>query len=191
MRFANKEQSLRDDVRTLGTMVGDLIREQGGEELFEFVETARRRSIRRREGNELPGEELAELVENLDPDLALQVIRSFSTYFQMVNTAEKVHRIRRRREYLRDVGQYQPGGFEDMLMRLKAAGVDTNINGTHIDGITGKCLVMVTPDAERTMQTFLGAMNDIKRGEPERISDATSASLRSSPVIRRADPRSV
>ena len=42
------------------------------------------------------------------------------------------------------------------LHDLKAAGVDTNINGVHADGITGKCLVLVTPDAERTMQTYLG-----------------------------------
>ncbi len=125
VQFADKEQPLRDDVRTLGTMVGDLIREQGGEELFEFVESARLRAIRRREGNEKPGEELAALVHDLDPDFALSVIRSFSTYFQMVNTAEKVHRIRRRREYLIDVGQYQPGGLEDILQRLKAAEFDT------------------------------------------------------------------
>ena len=121
--FEDKDQALRDDVRTLGTMVGDLIREQGGEELFDFVENARLRSIRRRENNELPGEELAGLVGNLEPDLALQVIRSFSTYFQMVNTAEKVHRIRRRREYLREVGHYQPGGLEDTLVKLKASGM--------------------------------------------------------------------
>ena len=121
--FEDKDQALRDDVRTLGAMVGDLIKEQGGDELFDFVENARRRSIRRREENEKPGEELARLVENLDPDLALQVIRSFSTYFQMVNTAEKVHRIRRRREYLREVGHYQPGGFEDTLVKLKASGM--------------------------------------------------------------------
>ncbi len=88
VQFTDKEQPLRDDVRTLGTMVGDLIREQGGEELFEFVESARLRAIRRREGNEKPGEELAALVHDLDPDFALSVIRSFSTYFQMVNTAE-------------------------------------------------------------------------------------------------------
>jgi len=121
--FEGKDQALRDDVRTLGAMVGDLIREQGGEELFEFVESARLRSIRRREDNERPGEELADLVRNLDPKFALQVIRSFSTYFQMVNTAEKVHRIRRRREYLQEVGHYQPGGFEDTLVKLKAAGM--------------------------------------------------------------------
>ena len=122
--FEDKDQALRDDVRTLGAMVGDLIRDQGGEELFEFVENARLRSIRRREDNERPGEELAKLVRTLEPDMAQQVIRSFSTYFQMVNTAEKVHRIRRRREYLQEVGHYQPGGFEDTLVKLKAASVD-------------------------------------------------------------------
>ena len=124
--FEDKDQSLRDDVRMLGALVGQLIREQGGDELFEFVENARLRSIRRREDNEKPGEELAELVENLDPEFALEVIRSFSTYFQMVNTAEKVHRIRRRREYLRDVGMYQPGGLEDTLVKLKASGMDVD-----------------------------------------------------------------
>ena len=121
--FEDKDQALRDDVRTLGAMVGELIREQGGEDLFDFVETARLRSIRRREDNERPGEELAQLVGNLEPELALQVIRSFSTYFQMVNTAEKVHRIRRRREYLSEVGHYQPGGLEDTLVKLKASGM--------------------------------------------------------------------
>ena len=122
--FEEKDQSLRDDVRTLGAMVGDLIREQNGDELFELVEGARLRAIRRREGNEKPGEELKALVKNLDPRTASQLIRSFSTYFQMVNTAEKVHRIRRRRDYLRDVRIYQPGGLEDSLIKLKASGMD-------------------------------------------------------------------
>jgi phosphoenolpyruvate carboxylase len=120
--FEDKDQALRDDVRTLGAMIGELLLEQGGPKLFEFVENARLRSIRRREENERPGEGLAALVENLEPVFALSVIRGFSTYFQMVNTAEKVHRIRRRREYLREVGHYQPGGLEDTLIKLKAVG---------------------------------------------------------------------
>jgi len=66
--FEDKDQALRDDVRTLGAMVGDLIREQSGDDLYEFVENARLRAIRRREGNEKPGEELAELVNKLDPN---------------------------------------------------------------------------------------------------------------------------
>ncbi|MCG8369346.1 MAG: phosphoenolpyruvate carboxylase, partial [Proteobacteria bacterium] len=121
--FEEKDQALRDDVRTLGAMVGELIREQNGEDLFEMVESARLRAIRRREENEKPGEELAELVRDLEPAVALQLTRGFSTYFQMVNTAEKVHRIRRRRDYLRDVAIYQPGGLEDSLIKLKAAGL--------------------------------------------------------------------
>jgi len=44
----------------------------------------------------------------------------------MVNTAEKVHRIRRRREYMQEVGHYQPGGFEDTLVKLKASGMDVD-----------------------------------------------------------------
>jgi len=120
--FEDKVQALRQDVHTLGALVGELLKEQGGEELFELVENARLRSIRRREGNEKPGEELADIVKNLDLSLAMEVIRSFSTYFQVVNIAEKVHRIRRRREYLREAGQFQPGGLEETLVKLKAAG---------------------------------------------------------------------
>ena len=55
------------------------------------------------------------------------------------------------------------------LHDLKAAGVDTNVNGTHAEGITGKCLVMVTPDAERTMHTYLGISSELSVGE---ISDS-------------------
>ncbi|MDH3342996.1 MAG: adenosine kinase [Gammaproteobacteria bacterium] len=51
------------------------------------------------------------------------------------------------------------------LHDLKEAGVDTNMNGTHPDGITGKCLVMVTPDAERTMHSFLGISSELSVAE--------------------------
>lgn len=44
---------------------------------------------------------------------------------------------------------------------LAAAGVDSNINGNRDQGITGKCTVMITPDAERTMNTFLGITSDL------------------------------
>jgi phosphoenolpyruvate carboxylase len=160
--FEDKDQALRNDVRTLGTMVGDLIREQGGDELFEFVENARRRSIRRREENEKPGEELAKLVDNLDPDLALQVIRSFSTYFQMVNTAEKVHRIRRRREYLREVGHYQPGGFEDTLVKLKASGMTVDELQELINTLSIEPVFTAHP-TEPTRRTILRKEQNIVR----------------------------
>lgn len=52
-------------------------------------------------------------------------------------------------------------GGEFYAADLKAAGVDSNINGQRDQGITGKCMVMVTPDAERTMNTFLGITSDL------------------------------
>ncbi len=160
--FADKEQALRDDVRTLGTMVGDLVREQGGEKLFELVENSRIRAIRRREGNEQPGEELTALVHGLAPDMALQLIRAFSTYFQMVNTAEKVHRIRRRREYLRDVGHFQPGGLEDSLIKLKAAGMDIDEVQALIDSLRIEPVFTAHP-TEPTRRTILRKEQQIVR----------------------------
>lgn len=160
--FEHKDQALRDDVRTLGTLVGELLKEQGGSELFDFVEDARLRAIRRREDNEKPGEELADLVRNLDLDFALEVIRSFSTYFQMVNTAEKVHRIRRRREYLRKEGDYQPGGLEDTLIKLKAAGVDLPALQALLDSLLVEPVFTAHP-TEPTRRTILRKEQNIVR----------------------------
>ncbi|MGH8165947.1 MAG: phosphoenolpyruvate carboxylase, partial [Woeseiaceae bacterium] len=160
--FEDKDRALRDDVRTLGGLVGDLLKEQGGEELYNFVENARLQSIRRREGNEKPGEELASLFRDLDLAFTLEVIRSFSTYFQMVNTAEKVHRIRRRREYLQQEGRYQPGGLEETLVKLKAAGLDLPALQKLLDSIRIEPVFTAHP-TEPTRRTILRKEQNIVR----------------------------
>ncbi|MDH5387294.1 MAG: adenosine kinase [Gammaproteobacteria bacterium] len=66
-----------------------------------------------------------------------------------------------------DLGQFY-------LNDLKEAGVDTNMNGTHPNGITGKCLVMVTPDAERTMHSFLGISSELSINELHKDNIANS-----------------
>ena len=128
VRFTEKDAALRDDVRTLGALVGDVIREQGGEELFERVETARVAAIRRREGEEAGEGDLQGTVGALAPRAAGELVHAFATYFEVVNLAERVHRIRRRRDYLRagvggTAGPPQEGGLEDTLRRLAAAGL--------------------------------------------------------------------
>jgi len=128
IRFTKKDAALRDDVRTLGALVGDVIREQGGEALFQAVETARVAAIRRREGEDGGEAELEATVDALEPRAAGELVHAFATYFEVVNLVERVHRIRRRRDYLRGgargtPGPPQEGSLEDSLRRLAAAGL--------------------------------------------------------------------
>ncbi|MBM4221356.1 MAG: phosphoenolpyruvate carboxylase, partial [Gammaproteobacteria bacterium] len=121
--FLAKDAGLRQDVHDLGMIVGQLLEEQGGRALLDRVEQARRAAIDAREGDPEAGQRLAALLAALPAGDAETFIRAFSTYFQAVNSAELVHRIRRRRAYLREGRNRQPGGFEDTLFDLRDAGV--------------------------------------------------------------------
>ena len=123
VQFAAKDEALRDDVRTLGALVGEMIREQGGDELFQRVERARRAAIRWRDGEAAGAADLKDLVESLDTPGAESLVRAFTAYFDVVNLAERIHRIRRRRDYLRAEAAPQEGSAEDALRQLAQAGV--------------------------------------------------------------------
>lgn len=124
IHFPAKDTALRDDVHALGAMVGEVLRDQGGPALLEQVEEDRVAAIRRRDGEPEGAVELAVRTSDRSPQEARDLIRAFSTWFQVVNTAEKVHRVRRRRAYLNRSDRPQPGGIGDCLYRLKAAGLD-------------------------------------------------------------------
>lgn len=120
--FGPDDQGLRDDVRRLGRLVGELLVEQHGEAFYQRVESARSAAIRRRQNDE-PAAALAAELTGLDATTADAVSRAFSTYFQVVNIAERVQRIRRRRDYQIAGAKPQPDGLHDVLRRLKEAGV--------------------------------------------------------------------
>jgi phosphoenolpyruvate carboxylase len=120
--FLPHDGPLREDVHRLGAMVGRMLAEQGGEGFFQRVEQVRTASIRRRrEGRAV--DDLAGSLAGLDAGEAEALARAFATYFQAVNTAERVHRIRRRRDYQRESGTAQPESLLDVLQRLKEQGV--------------------------------------------------------------------
>jgi phosphoenolpyruvate carboxylase len=124
IHFPPKHEALRDDVHALGALVGDILLEQGGRELFELVEHDRVAAIQHRDGDEKAALELAARVKGRPPALARDLVRAFSTWFQAVNLAEQVHRIRRRRQYfLKDSQRPQPGGVEDAIAALKSRGL--------------------------------------------------------------------
>ena len=125
IQFPAKHSALRDDVHVLGALVGAVLKEQGGDALFELVEKDRLLSIRRRAGDKEAATELSLQLKGRAPQVARDLARAFSSWFRAVNLAEKVHRIRRRRGYfLEDSGRAQPGGVEAALTALKARGMD-------------------------------------------------------------------
>ena len=160
--FAEKDRALREDVHKLGELVGELVREQGGEALYDLVEAARRVSIAHREGDSDAYAELKGLLGALAPTTAREFIRAFSTYFQMVNMAEKVHRIRRRRAYLRDRNTPQPFGFADILQRLKAEGASADEVERVIDSLCIEPVFTAHP-TEVTRRTLLSKQQSIAR----------------------------
>ncbi|EIM02873.1 phosphoenolpyruvate carboxylase [Rhodanobacter sp. 115] len=123
--FLPHDGPLREDVHQLGALVGRMLAEQGGEKFFHRVEQVRTAAIRRRrEGEAVDG--LASSLAGLEADAAEALARAFATYFHAVNTAERVHRIRRRRDYQRAGGAAQPESLLDVLTRLKAQGVQAD-----------------------------------------------------------------
>lgn len=120
--FQPHDEPLRENVGRLGAMVGTMLTEQGGEAFFRRVESTREAAIRRREtGADV--DTLAETLSGLDPATAEALARAFAAYFQMVNVAERVHRIRRRRDYQLAGARPQAESLAAVLAALKSDGV--------------------------------------------------------------------
>ncbi|MBR59350.1 MAG: phosphoenolpyruvate carboxylase [Myxococcales bacterium] len=120
--FPAKAVPLREDVGVLGALLGDVIKAQGGEELFNRVEKARLAARDRRSGDSEAAAELLSTLGDLTPNDAQEVVRAFSAYFGLVNLAEKIHRIRRGRTYLADESGPQPGGLHAVIAELAEGG---------------------------------------------------------------------
>src|SRR5213080_4556068 len=88
-------EPMREDIRLLGAMLGDTVREQNGDEVFDLVERARVESFRVRR-SEIDRNELAQLFDGIDPKKAIPVIRAFTHFALLANVAEDIHRERRR-----------------------------------------------------------------------------------------------
>jgi phosphoenolpyruvate carboxylase len=122
--FPPHHSPLREDIHMLGELLGRVLREQGGDELYDLAEGDRQTAIRRRSGAAEVALELRARVQGRRPQLARDLLRAFASYFQLANVAEKVHRVRRRRQYfLADSGRPQPQGVLATLAALKEQGL--------------------------------------------------------------------
>lgn len=96
----SKDEPLRTDIRLLGRVLGDTVRTQEGDSVFEIVERVRQTAVRfARNGDPAARDELAALLDPLPRDTTQSVVRAFSYFLQLANIAEDEHHIRRRRAH--------------------------------------------------------------------------------------------
>ncbi|MBI4937589.1 MAG: phosphoenolpyruvate carboxylase [Nitrosomonadales bacterium] len=125
--ISSKDAPLREDIRLLGRILGDTLREQEGDAVFEMVENVRRAAVRfRKTRDERDRTRLEEVLDALSTHDTLTVVRAFSYFSQLSNIAEDLHRNRRHRAHLKAGSPPQQGSVQLALDRIqsKPAGAD-------------------------------------------------------------------
>jgi phosphoenolpyruvate carboxylase len=120
----DKDVPLRDDIRLLGRILGDTIREQSGEAVFDTVENIRQNSVRFRRDEDLTARrDLETMLNSLRPKEALQIIRAFGFFSHLANIAEDQHHIRRTRAHSLGAATPREGTVAHSLARARQAGI--------------------------------------------------------------------
>ena len=170
-RARDNERPLVEDIRLLGRILGDVIREQDGVAAYELVEQVRKLSVAfRREADPEADKALKKLLKGLSGDQTVSVIRAFTYFSHLANLAEDRHHIRRRAVHER-AGDTQEGSIEVALARLRWAGIAPKtianmlaesfvspVLTAHPTEVQRKSIL----DAEREIAQLLTARDDIK-----------------------------
>ncbi|MBF5006049.1 phosphoenolpyruvate carboxylase [Diaphorobacter caeni] len=123
VRKTDKDLPLIQDIRLLGRILGDAIREQEGVAAYDLVEQIRKLSVAfRRDADQEADKALKKLLKGLTGDQTVSVIRAFTYFSHLANLAEDRHHIRRRAVHER-AGSAQEGSIEVALARLRWAGI--------------------------------------------------------------------
>ena len=167
----DNERPLVEDIRLLGRILGDVIREQEGEPAFELIEQIRKLSVAfRRDADHDADRALKKLLKGLSGDQTVSVIRAFTYFSHLANMAEDRHHIRRRAIHER-AGDTQEGSIDVALARLRWAGISTKtiaqtlatsfvspVLTAHPTEVQRKSIL----DAERDIAQLLSARDDIR-----------------------------
>lgn len=201
------ERKLADDVRLLGSMLGDVLKTQGSPALFETVEAMRTTAKRAREATDPSARqaeeaELSRLAQTLDPENARAVVKAFTLYFRLVNVAEDVHRTRVIRS--REMANSNAGkdSFPEVIQKLVADGASREELLEVLQEIRFSCVFTAHPTEarRRTTQRLLRdvrvalerrdrhELTPIKLSETERRMRASVESLFAHGAVRRERP---
>jgi len=164
----DKDAPLKEDIRLLGRLLGDVLRDQEGEEVFAVVETIRQTAVRfRREADAGAAKELDGMLKILTREQTISVVRAFSYFSHLANIAEDQHHIRRRRAHLLAGSNPQQGSVNFALCKLKEAGVSEQTVGEFFDQALIAPVLTAHP-TEVQRKSILDAEHDIARLLAER-----------------------
>lgn len=146
---------LRDDVRLLGDLLGECLRQQAGEDLYQTIETIRKASVATRGEQGAALSSLRDLLSPLDDATLLEVARAFSQFLNLSNIAEQHHRERLHRQHQRYPGD--PGGDQgiaNVLQRLQQEQISADVIDGTLQDLSVE-LVLTAHPTEVTRRTLI------------------------------------
>ena len=181
-RSRENERPLVEDIRLLGRILGDVIRDQDGEAAFNLIEQVRKLSVAfRRDADHDADHALKKLLSSLSGDQTVSVIRAFTYFSHLANLAEDRHHIRRREVHER-AGDTQEGSIEVALARLRWAGIAPK---TIVETLAGSFVspVLTAHPTEVQRKSIL----DAERGIAQLLTARDAIKLRSADTPARKD----
>lgn len=171
----DKDGPLFDDIRYLGRLLGDVVREQEGDTVFDVVETIRQTAVKfRREDDSEAAQTLEKKLRKLTPEQTVSVVRAFSYFSHLANIAEDRHHNRRRRIHALAGSAPQPGTVAYALEQLKTTG---NASKRVLQRFFDDALIVPVLTAHPTevqRKSILDAQHDIARLLAERDQPLTA-----------------
>jgi phosphoenolpyruvate carboxylase len=146
-------EPMREDIRLLGTILGDTVREQNGDDVFDLVERARIASFQVRR-SEIERAEVAQLFDGIDIRRAIPVIRAFSHFALLANVAEDIHRERRRAIHVAAGDPPQDSSLAATYLKLDAAHLQTATVAEALTGALVSPVITAHPTETRRRTVF-------------------------------------
>ncbi len=132
--ISSKDLPLREDVRLLGRILGETLREQEGQASYDLIENVRRAAVRfRKTQDERDRVELDKTLDAMSPSETLVVVRAFSYFSQLSNIAEDLHHNRRHRAHLCAGSPHKDGSLALALDRVEAKKLDKKTLQSFLD----------------------------------------------------------
>jgi phosphoenolpyruvate carboxylase len=151
-------QQLRRDIHFLGDLLGEIIRDQQGDDAFEAVEDVRRIAKNRRGGDAQAADKLTQLISTQTLQQKKVLIKAFANYFQLINIAEDLQRIRVLRE--REAQGTNTETIDEAIQQIQEAGVSAEEMRRLLERLRVR-LVFTAHPSEAKRQEVLIKLRDI------------------------------